>query len=259
MPDRDLPRLLPRIGKRLEPAPVRQAICQIKHEALTIDPYTYGTLIQGDLAYEDMQPHSMQEFILLPTEAGLRPSTSEQKGIILRSPGWSVSVFANSFSLDCTAYERWENFLSRFQALLTSVMRHGGPRLISRVGVRFIDELVPPEGDPIPREERVDPSLAGILRHPHLGPRVDATTTMAQMREGRYGVTLRHGCDSISGANYMVDTDCYLDTGFAAAEDAVVDHVEALHDLASRVFRESLSVRYFAAIGGDADESPDLS
>lgn len=254
MPSRELPTLHPRIGKRLDPAPVRQAICQIKHEELAVDPYAYGAALQDELGYDDMQPHSMQEFILQPTEGGFRPSTSEQRGIILRSVGWTVNLFPNSFSLDCSSYERWEQFLERFKVLLEVVLRQGNPRLVSRVGVRFIDELVPPRGESMAREYRVDPNMAGILQHPRLGPRISAATSMAQLQEGRYNVLLRHGFDPALGPNYMVDTDCFLDAGFAMRQDTTLEHVEALHDLASRVFRESISDEYYEAIGGEISE-----
>jgi len=244
----DYPALLAPIDVKLTPEPVRQAICQVRHNNLPGNPLGYAAQVMAELGWTVIEPQDTQELLVVATEHGIQPSGKSQSGAVLKRDAFSIALYPDSFTLDTTDYTRWDDFMGVFKALLAAVIKHGNPLVRTRIGVRFMDQLVHVEG--ISRSARVDNALGGLMAHPRLGARLTGALSIAQMREGPYTIVLRHGFEPDKPDLYTIDTDCAKQGGEPFASSTIIEDAEALHSLCSSIFRDCLSDDYYAAISG---------
>jgi uncharacterized protein (TIGR04255 family) len=138
--------------------------------------------------------------------------------------GWTVTVTADSTSLETTAYVDFSDFLGRWMDIAAIVCENLGLAHQSRIGLRYVNEL-PCPSEPQPHE------IARLLR-PELVSAVGAhertsrlLSSMQEMRFAqhengfcalRHGLTPRPGGD---GAMYVLDIDFYDDRSAPLALD----------------------------------------
>lgn len=77
---------------------------------------------------------------------------------------WRVSLGVDFVALDTSSYESRDDFLNRLRGVVSAVERAFNPASVSRLGLRYIDQLV---GEPVDRiNELIHPEILGIARSP---------------------------------------------------------------------------------------------
>ena len=73
---------------------------------------------------------------------------------------WRVSLAPDFAAIETTAYESRKDFLKRFEAVVHALGEHVSPRVLDRVGVRYIDRVTGDAFDAI--ENLVGPEVLGV-------------------------------------------------------------------------------------------------
>jgi uncharacterized protein (TIGR04255 family) len=239
-------------------------VCQVRYDRLqTVDDPKRILGIVGELGADDWQ---VQE--RTPSEFGVKagPGSIQASGQssppwrLLSSDGrWVVAIHNDFVALETAHYRRWSDFVSLFRQLVAAVSSHLAPTVEHRVGVRFVNEILAPDGVNQPTDWRswiATPSL-GPLGDDRLEGMVDQARQAVELQdESGVKVLLQHGAvrDDSRGSLYLLDIDCYQQRGRPFGEDAVVEAAEHLHALEKRLFRMAVEDRLYTHLQGDSDE-----
>ncbi len=75
--------------------------------------------------------------------------------------GWKVSLAPDFLAIEATKYTSRDDFFTRFEVLMHALAEHVGPKVLDRVGVRYIDRI---SGDALEQIEKlVRPELLGVM------------------------------------------------------------------------------------------------
>jgi uncharacterized protein (TIGR04255 family) len=240
---------------RLARSPLELVVCQVRHERrLLIGEGQVAMAMYEALGGSDGQYPALDEVtgseMNVVIGQGTQPSVSETKTSGWRFAAvdgtWVVTVMADHFSLETTAYTTWdEDFAPRLEALVEVVTEHLKPAVEHRIGLRYIDritELALPDlasWRPYLRAE-----VLGLVAHPELGDLVRAGQQhlVLELGEGvRAG--LQHGpVPNPSGAvDYQLDYDLFRQGGRPFATDQIKTTVANLNTFALQLFQASVT------------------
>lgn len=77
---------------------------------------------------------------------------------------WRISLAPNFVSIETTTYESRKNFFERFETIVKALAEHVSPRVVDRIGVRYIDRIT---GDAVKNiTTLVRPEILGIIATP---------------------------------------------------------------------------------------------
>lgn len=244
---------------RYEVNPLEEVICQLRFPPiLRIDaevPSAFQDKIREDYPSYNAAPH-----FKLP--AGLSPEMSSMLGAEFSTLvgsklhrfessalPWFVTLRRDSLSLSCGAYESWEDFSRRLNALITAFVEIYKPKEWTRLGLRYRDLFRRSKFqlNDVPWGKLLRPSIAGVLADPSL-PEDELRQTMSQsviaLPDAAGLLRIQHGLELLSDSG-ETETDpesCYrLDADFALGQSTRIDDaipkLNALHVQARRFFR----------------------
>jgi uncharacterized protein (TIGR04255 family) len=75
-----------------------------------------------------------------------------------------VTLAPDFLALETERYTSRDDFMGRLERVLTALTRHIDPRLIDRLGVRYIDQVVGDDLEDLP--QLVQPAICGVLGTP---------------------------------------------------------------------------------------------
>jgi len=133
---------------------------------------------------------------------------------------WRATLSSGFVALETTAYISRSDFLERLQVLLEAVNSHVGPKLVDRLGIRYIDRVI---GEQVPaigtlvREE-----ILGILTTPAIA-HIHRATSQVQFKIPDSGAQVlarwgllpkdvspdREAIEPISEPSWILDIDMY--------------------------------------------------
>jgi uncharacterized protein (TIGR04255 family) len=175
---------------------------------------------------------------------------------------WRVSLNSTAISLETLQYTSREEFLKRFQLLLSALAETIKPSPATRVGFRYVNRLENPD-DMILLGELVHPELIGILAN-RLPGQVEQTISQAQCRtaEGlllvRWGMLppgVSHDPDMAPPANspsWMLDIDSITTEGMAKSgfePEKLTSLVDNMANRAYAFFRWSITDKFLDRFG----------
>ena len=180
---------------------------------------------------------------------------------------WTLVLTPEFVTLETRAYNSFPEFLGRLGRVLRALVKHIRPRVCTRIGLRYINEIRP-----------AGLSWESVIRHEVLGllavPQVAALATQAVQHVRLNGpdgttVNIQHGllpegsvvvpkgdADPQRTPFYVLDIDVYRQ--FAPNElpmkiDRICDRVERYHDAISLLFRWAVTEEYTSTLGRRAD------
>jgi uncharacterized protein (TIGR04255 family) len=237
---------------QLSRAPLQFVVCQIRHEDLEVDDdrwFAVHAALQE--RYSAIEPHVAQDLTINVGPNGLQASGEPRRGFKLVSTdgAWTVALLPNFFALESTGYTGWSEFRERLAEVIAAVAAEVAPRIETRLGLRFIDQL-DPTGISHPSEwrERLNSDLAGVLKHPSLGPLVGFSQSFVQLRDGEFNVMLRHGVKPDGAGEYLIDTDCAREGGRRFEREVIMKDVDRLHESALQIFQTCLNPEYLKSL-----------
>ena len=157
---------------------------------------------------------------------------------------WRVSLAPEFIALETTSYESRADFLARFEKVLHALVKHVDPKVIDRLGVRYIDRL---EGDDLENLRKwVRPEVCGILASPLASAARHALCENAfELRDEQAEVLARWGLlprlatvdpaaiEPIDATSWLLDLDVYR---VATRKLQVAEVVEEAKRYAERIY-----------------------
>lgn len=165
-----------------------------------------------------------------------------------RERGWSVSLSSSSLALEASTYDDFDDFLAEFQSVLSALIASFDPRECSRLGLRYINEIV---------DERLrgNGGLLVLLRRElvspvgtELGSDLLGSLCELRFRETLGTLVLRHGL--IRSDTYLLDYDYFKEESDAFNGEIITKTVERFHDVIERLFVWCLSDAYLSDLKG---------
>lgn len=242
--------------KHLERAPLRVALAQVRFAPVhAIEKRDRVADFQEQLAdsYVARDPQIPQtltiQFGALPTPP---PPSAFSPELVWpfedRERGWSVLLSSSSLALEASTYDDFDDFLAEFQSVLSALIATFDPRECSRLGLRYINEIV---------DERLgqNEGLLTLLRRElvspvgtELGADVLGSLCELRFREALGTLVLRHGL--IRTDTYLLDYDYFKEEADAFNGEIITKTIESFHDVIERLFAWCLSGAYLSELKG---------
>lgn len=172
----------------------------------------------------------------------------------------SVLVDAESIVLQASEYTVFESFMERLEVALNAVAAAAEPSVVERIGLRYVDLIVPRAGKAL--SDYVRPSLL-CEANPHLGSRLaflsesiaktgDHSKFLVRFVDGFGGfafppdllpVSLHLRQDPNRGSSRfgMLDMDHFDETTSDFSVESISDRFWGLHEVHSNVFKTSVT------------------
>jgi uncharacterized protein (TIGR04255 family) len=254
----DVPETIP-----LHPPPLAQVLVQVRFSAVAsivltdfFAPFQQALIDKYPLARKD------QEIVLINPQTGAPPQTAELWRMADESETWRVTLAAGFVTLECRRYPGNKEFFARLDEVLTAVATHIRPRLVERLGVRYVNRLEDDE-DLKSLTTLIRPEILGLCALTEDGVRADLALTQSAFSlndvqlAARWGIlppsiTTDPGLEAVPHRSWLLDID---------VSDAVVRpfDVEQLSEQAFdysrieyRFFRWAINPAFLARFGAEA-------
>ncbi len=258
-----------------ETPPLRLALCQIRFpRLLTVanppDVAPFQRAIKAE--YPILPPGPTLEFgVALGPGANLKPTPPVTEWRFTdRQQAWTVVLTQEFIAIETRRYDRFEDFLGRLRRLLTSLGQHLEPDAVTRIGLRYVNEI---RVDELPWSEVVRRELLGPVAVPELSDLVRQSVQEIVLRsrgDDSQGVTLRHGVlpdgstvaplpgqEPPGGPFYLLDIDVARTFSIPNLPmmdpDEICQGVSEYHRVIKRVFHWALRDEYLSTLEGRRD------
>jgi uncharacterized protein (TIGR04255 family) len=175
---------------------------------------------------------------------------------------WRVSLAPDFIAIETTRYTSRNDFLGRFQMILEALQEHFEPRIVDRLGVRYIDRVTGENLERLP--ELVGPEVAGILgsslsQHVHHS----ICENVFQLPEeggrllARWGLVPPNATvdpaaiEPLGEKSWLLDLDAYTEEGLAFDAAEVVARARRFAERIYKFFRWSVEPEFLRRYGGE--------
>jgi uncharacterized protein (TIGR04255 family) len=248
----------------LRNAPLVRVIAQVRFPVIvSIEKREFIAPFQEALrgTYPALRPEKIRGFVVGPQEVA-----PVQSQVVWRfndgHENWRVSLAPDFIALETTSYSSRSDFLERLQVALTALNEHIGPKIVDRLGLRYIDRVIEQDVDDI--TELVRSEVISILATPMAAYAQQSLSeslfavpnTIAQLR-ARWGRVPPHGTvdpsaiEPVENPSWILDLDMFsvrsrpFDTEELVAEARI--YAERIYTL----FRWAVRDEFLRLYGGD--------
>jgi uncharacterized protein (TIGR04255 family) len=245
----------------LSNAPLVRVIAQVRFPlVVAIEQRDFLAPFQEALRsrYPVLRQDQMQSVWLGP--AGLAPQTPQ---IAWRfsdeASNWRISLAPDFLALETVAYSSRADFIDRFREAVTSLATHVAPKLIDRLGVRYIDRIV---GDSVQDiVTLVKPEIRGIL-----GTSLASVATHSVCESvfslGDAGMIARWGSlppgvtidptamEPIDESSWILDLDMFTSASMPFSVDRAVEDATRFAERIYTFFRWAVTDEFLRRYGG---------
>jgi uncharacterized protein (TIGR04255 family) len=197
---------------------------------------------------------------ILVSQAGVAPvpaQTAWRFGDI--ESGWRVSLAPDLLALETTVYTSRSDFLARLREVIVALDKHVEPKVVDRLGVRYIDRIVGGPVDDIVKLVR--PEVRGITGTPAASHAVHALsesmfaldTARILARWGRLPAGATVDPSAIEPTNepsWILDIDMFSSEPLAFAVNHVVDKARQFAERIYTFFRWAVTDDFLRLYGG---------
>jgi uncharacterized protein (TIGR04255 family) len=175
---------------------------------------------------------------------------------------WRVSLTPDFIALETTAYASRSDFLARLQVALSALNEHIGPKIVDRLGLRYIDRIIGQDVDDLTKLVR--PEIIGILATPmavyaqqSLGESLFVVPdTKAQLR-ARWGqIPPKHTVDPaaiepVETPSWILDLDMFSVGSRPFDTESLVAEARTYAERIYTLFRWAVEDEFLQRYGGD--------
>ncbi len=255
----------------LNDAPLVLALCQVRFSSMlgVTDP---ASLFAFQRAIQSKYPMALpvQEVHLI---VGIETNNPDIRHEQHRSPQWQFTdqednwkiVLSQDFlSLETRNYVLFDDFLARLQEALDALVQHIQPTIVTRLGLRYINEIRSSDLHNMNWSDVIRRDLLGPVAVPELAENTTQVTAVQQLLL-RYpddlGINIQHGLipagttvrlrpqeEMPNQAFYLLDFDVFRE--FPAPRVLRMDtkeiyqYVKSYHKMIYRLFRWSVTEQY---------------
>jgi uncharacterized protein (TIGR04255 family) len=176
------------------------------------------------------------------------------------SGDWRVSLAPDFLALETTAYSSRSDFLTRLREVVAVLDERAEPKLVDRLGVRYIDRISGPAVDEI--AQLVRPEVRGIAGTPVAAHALHALSeTLFVLEKAR--MVARWGrvppeatvdaaaIEPISEPSWILDIDMFSTESTPFAVDGVIDSAESFSERIYTLFRWVVTPAFLRRYGGN--------
>ncbi|TAK53567.1 MAG: TIGR04255 family protein [Gammaproteobacteria bacterium] len=177
------------------------------------------------------------------------------------SSAWRVTLAPDFLALETSRYTSRGDFLDRLKRVLDALVTHVDPKVIDRLGVRYIDRVAGPNFIDLPLLVR--PEVCGVLSTP-LAPhaRQSISETLFDLPESagqvmtRWGLVPAHGTvdpaavDAIDAPSWLLDVDAFQVKTRELDVEAIVLQARGFAERIYSVFRWAVTDEFLRRYGG---------
>lgn len=165
---------------------------------------------------------------------------------------WVITLSADSFTLEAARYTTWTEFKRRFFSLVRVVEAELQPKLMQRLGLRYIDRIIRDDsGKPAEWVGFIEAPFLGLASDSDIGGAVSMFQSVHELRVGDNVAVVRGSCatdNTPSGYSMLIDTDCSTDRAQAFISSSIEDSLEDLHTLSLQIFQTALTKKLYAEL-----------
>lgn len=174
---------------------------------------------------------------------------------------WKVTLAGDFLALETERYTSRSDFLSRLSRALFALEQHVNPRVMDRLGVRYIDRVI--GADFLDISSLVRPEVSGVLSTPLAGfAQISLSEHLFRLPEEEGMVTARWGLlpanasvdpsavEPIAEASWLLDLDAYHAGTRALDVEATVAQARALSERIYALFRWAVRDDFLRRHGG---------
>jgi uncharacterized protein (TIGR04255 family) len=209
--------------------------------------------------YPVLRPDQTQGVVMGPE--GAVSTTSERLWRFADSDGhWRATLAPTFVALESTAYTNRDDFLGRLARLLTAADEHIAPKVVDRLGLRYIDRVREPEFADIPRLFRREMlGLAGTDAWQHVElslnqtrfslPAASVTATWGQLPV--MGTHDPNAVEPIEQPSWILDLDMFTRQQFEFNVDQITDKCRSFAERIYAIFRWAVTDEFLRRYGGE--------
>lgn len=245
----------------LQNAPLARVLVQVRFpEILAVERREFVAPFQEAIraAYPVLREEQVQVLV-----AGHSGVAQARPGIAWRfsdtAGDWRASLTSGFLALETTRYSSRSDLLARLTALLSAVDTHLEPKLIDRIGVRYVDRIVGEAVGDI--AELVRAEVRGVAGEPVAAHAVHSLTeTLFELGDDRIfarwghlppGVTIDPSAiEAVPEKSWILDLDMFSTNAIPFAAQDVVRHVERYAERIYSVFRWVVEDEFLRRYGG---------
>jgi uncharacterized protein (TIGR04255 family) len=237
--------------EHLPRAPLKLALVQVKYRPLVVIEQPERVAAFQDAVVERFELVDRQTSQALQVEvspAGVNQRAGQTETVWqfrAMDGGATVALSATSLGFESAEYDAFERFADQFAYVLEAVAATFGPRHQTRLGVRYVNEVV---------DERLAPNtLIDFLNDDLVRPvgselGVDLIGGLSELRfqqpDGIF--VLRHGL--VRPNTYLLDFDYYNETERPFDAAAALEVTHRFHTVIEAVFKWSLAEGYLGEL-----------
>lgn len=233
--------------------PLELVVAQVRHEPLpaVLDASRVLSLQEaiGD-GFVKLEPANANEIAL--DERSVSVQAKPAWRLSTADGHWVISLNPDSFTLEATRYTTWTEFKRRFYNLVDVIGADLQPKLMQRLGLRYIDRIVrPSSGKPAEWVGFVAPAFLGLAGDPTLGGTVSAFQSVHELRVGENVALVRGSCapdTTPAGYSMLLDTDCGTDRAQAFSKSSIERSLDELHTLNLQIFQTALTEKLYSEL-----------
>jgi uncharacterized protein (TIGR04255 family) len=245
-------------------APLVRVITQVRFPLIaSIEKREFIAPVQESLrdAYPVLRQEMTQGFIIGPQ--GAAPAQAEVVWRFQDVDGhWRISLAPDFIALETTAYSSRSNFLERLQIALTALNRHVGPKIVDRLGVRYVDRVIGQDVDDITKLVRAE--MIGVLATLMAAYAQQALSesllavpdTKAHLR-ARWGQVPPHGTvdpaaiEPVETSSWILDLDMFSAESRPFDTEGLVIEARTYAERIYTFFRWAVTDEFLRRYGGD--------
>jgi uncharacterized protein (TIGR04255 family) len=251
----------------LSESPLVLALCEVKYGAILsvadsmyVAPFQRAILSDFPVA---ASPNQMQVSVALgagPVQLQTRPGGT--KWVFSDTEGaWKAILGEDSIVLETRQYASFDHFLKRLTVILTALEQHIHPTVVTRIGVRYINEIREPGAE---WGEVLNPLVLGLAGEPGFAGQA---ASMEFLSQHQFRYPEQKGCNltcgllprgtvlndpkrgaALSKPFFVIDIDAFKEYQVGQCPSLEVDQiskqVEDFHQAIYSVFRWSVTDEY---------------
>lgn len=245
----------------LRNAPLVRVIAQVRFpEILAVEQRDFVAPFQEALraAYPVLRQEQMQSLVMSPI--GMTPGKPQIAWRFADVSGqWGVSLTSNFLALETTKYTSRSDFFVRLRAVLAALEEHLEPKLIDRLGVRYIDRITGTDVADIAKLVRPEVrGISGTAAATHAAHALSESLfklpdAQVVARWGRLpaGATVDPAAlEPASEESWILDLDMFSATAVPFVVDDVVSNAQRYAERIYTIFRWAVTDEFLQRFGG---------
>lgn len=237
----------------LKRPPLELVVAQVRHEPLgVISDASQVLRLQeaiGD-GFSKLEPANDNEIAVHERNVSVHGKPGWR--LITADGHWVITLSADSFTLEAARYTTWTEFKRRFFSLVRVIETELQPKLMQRLGLRYIDRIVREDsGKPALWAGFIEPPFLGLASDPDIGGAVSMFQSVHELRVGENVAVVRGSCatdNTPSGYSMLIDTDCSTDRAQAFKSSSIEASLESLHTLSLQIFQTAVTKKLYSEL-----------